>query len=252
MEAARARGETCEAYARRRTGGIEYMIKHAVVALSLVIVPAAFAQTYIVPDGDCGAITLHATRGRDFPHLGEEIATDQVQAAYVHAARKRQSVTPESGTLDFTANVPEGEVVMASVELKPEVRGNETIIEHAKAMVFCGAQTPVADWQRSTGLGFEVFPQAWNGPRPRMKAGDRITFIAVDVPSKKILRDVSMTLFRAGSGKVAEGVLRDGGHYAFAYPEPGRYMVLATWRRADPKRPEQWLVDTSTLTFDVR
>lgn len=228
------------------------MIKQTVIALTLVVAPAAFAQTYIVPDSDCGAITLHATRGRDFPHLGEKIATDDAKTAYVFAARKRHAVTPQGNTLDFTADVPDGEVVMAAVQMKPEVHGNETRTEHAKVMVFCGATTPVLDWQRSTGLGLEVYPQGWNGPRPRMKAGDRMSFIAVNAALKKPLRDVSMTLFRAGSGKVSDGVLGEDSHYAFKYPEPGRYMVVATWRRPDPERPEQWLVDTSTLTFDVR
>lgn len=228
------------------------MIRKTVIALTLLVVPTAVAQTYIVPDSDCGAITLHTTRGRDFPHLGEKISADRGKAARVYAARKSQAMTPEGGSLDFRTKVPEGEVVMAAVELTPEVRGNETHTEHAKVMVFCGANTPALDWQRSAGLRFELFPQGWNGPRPRMKAGDRMSFIAVDVPSKKLLRDVSTTLFRAGSGKVADGLLRDDGHYEFTYPEAGRYMVVATWRRADPERPEQWLVDTSTLTFDVR
>ena len=46
------------------------MIKQIVAAIALSFVSAAFAQTYIVPDGDCGAITLHATRGTDVPGAG--------------------------------------------------------------------------------------------------------------------------------------------------------------------------------------
>ena len=94
---------------------------------------------------------------------------------------------------------------IAAVDFAPAVSGNETRTEHAKALIFCGATAPLADWQRSTGLGLEIYPQEWNGRRPRLKPG-----------------------------------------------EPGRYMVVTTVRRPDPQKPEHWLVDTSTLTFEIK
>lgn len=153
------------------------MIKHIAVAIALTLTPAAFAQTYIVPEGDCGAITLHATRGTDFPNLGEAIPADRVKDAHVDQDRpiERVLVTPAAGlrSLDFSANVPNREeVVMADIDLKPVVSGNETRTEHAKTLLFCGAITPRWDWQRSTGLGLEIYPQGWNGPRPQMKQSE--------------------------------------------------------------------------------
>jgi len=226
------------------------MIKQiAVVALAFA--PAAFAQTYIVPDGDCGAITLHATRGTDFPNLGETIAADRVKDAYVFLPKQRVAVNPAS-SLNFKLNVAPGDdVVMAAADLAPVIVGNETRTEHAKALVFCGA-TPMADWQRSTGLGLEIYPQSWNGARPHLKQGDSMWFIAVDKATDKLLRDVPMELYRAGAGRIAVGVPNHSGGMSFPYPEPGRYMVTTTYRRPDPQQPAQWLVDTSTLTFDIK
>ena len=60
------------------------MIKRTAVAVALIFAPAAFAQTYIVAESDCGAVTLHVTRGTDFPNLGETIAADRVTDAYVY------------------------------------------------------------------------------------------------------------------------------------------------------------------------
>jgi|GEM_PF-5548662 len=37
------------------------MIRRVAVVVALTLAPAAFAQTYIVPDGDCGEITFRAT-----------------------------------------------------------------------------------------------------------------------------------------------------------------------------------------------
>jgi hypothetical protein len=241
------------------------MIKRIAVAIALTFAPAAFAQTYIVPDGDCGAITLHATRGTDFPNLGETIGADRVKDAYVSNSpspgknpdrlRQRVAVKPAAAprSLDFNTNVVlEDGVVMAAVDFRPAVSGNETRTEHAKAFIFCGAIAPLADWQRSTGLGLEIYPQEWNGGRPHLKPGDSMWFIAVDKATNKLIRDVPMELYRAGAGRIADGVLNQNGGMSFPYPEPGRYMVTTTYRRPDPQQPEHWLVDTSTLTFEIK
>ena len=63
------------------------MIKQIAVAIALAFAPVAFAQTYIVPDGDCGAVTLHVTRGTDFPNLGETIGADRVKDARLAGVR---------------------------------------------------------------------------------------------------------------------------------------------------------------------
>jgi hypothetical protein len=230
------------------------MIKRIAVAIALTFAPAAFAQTYIVPDGDCGAITVHVTRGTDFPNLGETIGVDRVKDAYVYPPKQRVVVTPAVGprSLDFNANIPDDGVVMAAVDFTPAVSGNETRTEHAKAFIFCGAIAPRADWQRSTGLGLEIYPQGWNGPRPHMKPGDSMRFIAVDKATNKLIRDVPMELYRANAGRVGGGVPDQDGGMNFRYPEPGRYMVTTTYRRPDPQQPEHWLVDTSTLTFEIK
>lgn len=239
------------------------VIKRIAVAIALTLAPAAFAQTYIVPDGDCGAITLHATRGTDFPNLGETISADRVKDAYWSNSpsgkhrdllRDRVAVKPAVGprSLDFNANVgPDDGVVIAAVELTPAVSDNETRTEHAKAFIFCGAIAPIAEWQRSAGLGLEIFPQSWNGSRPRLKPGDSMWFIAVDKATNKQIRDVPMELYRAGDGRIG-GVPAQYGGMTFPYPEPGRYMVTTTYRRPDPQQPEHWLVDTSTLTFEIK
>jgi hypothetical protein len=230
------------------------MIKRIAVAIALAFSPAAFAQTYIVPDGDCGAITLHATRGSDFPNLGETIGADRVKDAYVYVARQRVAVKPAVGprSLDFNANVPDDGVVMAAVDFAPAASGNETWTEHAKAFIFCGAIAPAADWQGSTGLCLEIYPQSWNGRRPHLKPGDSMRFIAVDKATNKLIPDVPMELYRAGAGRIAEGVPAQYGGMNFPYPEPGRYMVTTMYRRPDPQQPEHWLVDTSTLTFEIK
>ena len=141
---------------------------------------------------------------------------------------------------------------MAAVDLKPEISGNETRTEHAKALIFCGDKTPIADWQRESGLGFEIYPQSWNGRRPNMKAGDTLRFIAVDKAEKKLVADAPMELYRAGAGRIANGVPDQYGGMDFPYQEPGLYMVTTTYRRPDPQQPEHWLVDTSTLTFEIK
>ena len=110
----------------------------------------------------------------------------------------------------------------------------------------------MADWQRSTGLGLEIYPQEWNGSRPRLKPGDSMWFIAVDKATNKMIRDVPMELYRAGAGHIADGVPNHNGGWDFPYQEPGWYMVTATYRRPDPQQPEHWLVDTSTLTFEIK
>jgi len=240
------------------------MIQRIAVAIALTLAPAAFAQTYIVPDGNCGAVTLHATRGADFPNLGETIAADQAKSAYASNSPSRGfdpgvmswkvAMKPVAGahSLDFTTNVgAHDEVVAASVDFLPLVSGNETRTDHAKAFIYCGATVPMADWQRDTALGLEIFPQ-WNGTVQRMKQGDEMRFIAVDKSSKKLLQDVPMYLYRAGAGRVAEGTPSKDGGMTFSFPAPGRYMLMTTYRRPDPQQAEHWLVDTSTLTFEVR
>jgi hypothetical protein len=240
------------------------MIKPIAVAIALSFAPAAFAQTYIVPDGDCGAITLHATRGTDFPNLGETIGADRVRDANVSNSpsakhrdlqRPREAMKPAAGprSLDFNTNVVADDgVVMAAVDFTPAVSGNETRTEHAKALIFCGPTAPIADWQRSTGLGLEIYPQEWNGSRPRLKPGDSMRFIAVDKATTKLIPDLPMDLYRAGAGRVASGVPGQHAGMYFPYPEPGRYMLTTTYRRPDPQQPEHWLVDTSTLTFEIK
>ena len=230
------------------------MIGRITVAIAVTFAPAVFAQTYIVPDGDCGAVTLHATRGTDFPNLGETISADRVKDAYVYLPKQKVAVKPAVGprSLDFNANVPDDGVVMAAVDFTPEVSGNETRTEHAKALIRCGAIALGDDWQRSTGLGLEIYPQGWNGRRPRMKPGDSMRFIAVDKATNKLIPDVPMELYRAGAGRVAGGVPDQNGGMDFPYQKPGRYMVTTKYRRPDPQQPEHWLVDTSTLTFEIK
>jgi hypothetical protein len=238
------------------------------VAIAVTFAPAAFAQTYIVPDGDCGAIILHATRGTDFPNLGETIGADRVKEANASNSpspgknpglrSQKVALKPAVGgprSLDFNTPfnvVPEDGVVMAAVDFRPAVTGNETRTEHAKAFIFCGPIAPIADWQRSTGLGLEIYPQEWNGRRPRLKPGDSMWFIAVDKATNKLIRDVPMELYRASAGRIADGVPNKSGGMSFPYPEPGLYMVTTTYRRPDPQQPEHWLVDTSTLTFEIK
>jgi hypothetical protein len=227
------------------------------LVLALTLAPIGFAQSLIlVSEGDCGEIVVHATRSSSFPHLGDTIAAEQVNHAYVVKERKRLEPKPvaASHSLDYTTNLDvEDRVVMAAVTLDPEERGNETRTESAKALLFCGGATPQSDWQRSSGLPFEIYPQGWNGPRPTLKAGDTMWFIAVDALGKSgIVRNLPMELYNAKGELVGAGTPTSAGGMAFAYPTPGRYMVKATWRRADPTRADHWLVDVSTLTFDVK
>ncbi|HEY2324399.1 MAG TPA: hypothetical protein VGJ82_16185 [Thermoanaerobaculia bacterium] len=224
------------------------MIRHIIAAAALTIAPAVFAQTYIVPQGDCGEVTLHVT--------GAGPSDSTVAHAYVHQPKDRIAVKPVSGyhSLDFKASVAAGDVVMAAVEFKPVVAGNETRTEHAKALLFCGPQAPVADWQGSTRLGLELYPQSWNPLRAHMKAGDTLRFIAVEDQHghSNFLGDLPMELRRADGTLVAAGAQAKDGGMNFAFPEPGRYVVTATYRRADPEHEGRWLVDNSTLTFDVK
>jgi len=210
-------------------------------ALALMLAPAAFAQTSIVPDGDCGAVTLQV-RG----------TTQPVSDAYVFLPRQRVATQLVDGR--FKADIPAEGVVMVAADFKPESGAAETRTEHAKALVFCGDKTPEADWQRSTGIGFEIYPQGWNGPRPTMKPGDAMRFIAVDRTAggkDKLLGDLPMKLYGA-NGWIADGVPAQYGGMNFPYQKPGRYTVVATWQRPDPENPQRSLVDTSTLTFDIK
>lgn len=229
------------------------MIRRIAVAIAMTVAPTAFAQTYIVPEGDCGAVTFHATRGADFPSLGASIGADQVKDAFVYLPKDRIAVKPAAGasSLDFSADVPQEGVVTAAVDFKPVVSGNETRTDHAKAFVYCGAKAPAADWQRSTALGLEIFPQ-WNGAILHLKPGQTMSFIAVDKTTNKLVRDVPMELLRAGAGRVASSTPDQYGLAHFPYEQPGRYMVTTTYRRPDPKQPAQWLVDNSTVTFEIK
>lgn len=216
------------------------MIKRTALAVALTFAPAAvFAQSYIVPDGDCGAITFHVSRGTDFPNLGATVPAGDVKAAWLFPQMgKRIAAEPVSRahSADYNATLGTGEtVLMAGIDFAPTVVGDETRTDHAKAFVFCGPATPAYDWQRSIELGLEIYPEGWNGPRPRMKAGDTMWFITVDKASKQIVRDVTTELYRAGAGRIATGKPNKIGGMTFKYPEPGRYMVVSTYRRADPE-----------------
>src|SRR5262249_30542383 len=147
-------------------------------------------------------------------------------------------------------SIPDTNVVMAGADFAPSVVGNETRTEHAKAFIRCGPIGHLDDWQRSSELGLEIYPQ-WNGLLP-FKAGQRMRFIVVDRASRKLLRDVPVELYRAGSGRVEDVQPDPNGGVTFPYKEPGRYLVTATYRRPDPKQEGLWLVDTSTLTFELK
>lgn len=245
---------TSGAFIRRKTWRHRTeMIRPIGLAIALTFASAAFAQTYIVPDGDCGAITFHVTSGTDFPKLGEAIGADHVKDAYLFLPDDRIAAKPAAGrhSLDLNANVPNDGVSMAAVDFTPVVSGNETRTDHAKAFVYCGAKAPAADWQRSTGLGLEIYPQ-WNGSILHLKPGDSMRFIAVDKTTNKLLRDVPMELYREGAGRISSAVPDQYGGVNFPYQQPGRYMVSTTYRRPDPQNPGHWLVDTSTVTFEIK
>ena len=237
------------------------MIAKSAVVIALVLAPAAVAQTYIVPTQDCGNVTLKVSRGSDFPNAGAPVMNDEVADGVVWN-KQRTRIKPADDSRPFsislTTEVSTGvhaPVFAAGVNLKPRVVGNETRTEHAKTLLFCG-DTPMADWQGSVGQSFEIFPQEWNPLRTRMKAGDRMWFIAVDETQtssgSKLIHDQPMQLFKAGTGLVQEGKANKIGGMDFRFPEPGLYMVVATHRRADPEHADHFLVDTSTLTFEVK
>lgn len=223
------------------------MIRTVIATIAVTIAPAVFAQTHIVGGGDCGDVTLRL--------IGAE-SPDSVAHAYVFEPRQRIAVRPVAGAheLDFQAKVIANDVVGSAVEFKPVVAGNETRTEHAKALLFCGANTPLADWQRAGGLGLEIVPQEWNPLRAHMKTGDKLRFIAIDESTGKsqFLQDLPMELHRANGDLVAAGVRDKDGGMDFSFPEPGEYYVTTTYRREDPAAAGHWLIDTSTLTFDVR
>ena len=224
------------------------MIQRMIAVVALTVAPAVFAQTYIVPEGGCGEETLHVR--------GNAIAAEQVASAYVFQPKSRIEVKPAAGSksLDFKASVAEGDVVTVGVEFKPMVVGDETWTAHAKALLYCGSQPPMADWMRTANLGLDIVPQGWTPLRVNMKAGDTLRFIAVDKSSGKyeLLKDQAMELRRADGELVATGIpARDGG-MNFSFPEPGTYFVLATHRRPDPAAAGHSLVDTSTLAFVVK
>src|SRR5947207_15375209 len=104
------------------------MLKPIAVVIALTFASAAFAQTYIVPEGDCGAVTFHITGGTDFPLLGKTISADQVRDAYLFLADQKVVAKPAAGrrSLDISANVPKDGVSMAAVDFTPGISGNET------------------------------------------------------------------------------------------------------------------------------
>lgn len=222
-------------------------------AIALFLARTVIAQSYIVPSGDCGAVTLHVTRGADFPSLAERISGDEVAKAYVFLPQQRIAVDAAAGrAFDFNATIPAKGVAMASVDFKPTISGNETRTEHAKAFIRCGTIDRFDDWQRDTGLGLEIIPQ-WNGMMP-LKAGDTMRFIALDKSTgkMKLLGDIPIELYGARAGRIATGVEDKAGGVDFSFKGPDRYMVVATYRRPDPRQPGLWLVDRSTLTFEIK
>jgi uncharacterized protein DUF4198 len=219
------------------------MIPRIVAAVVFTLTPAAFAQTYIVPSGDCGAVTLHVNTDR---------SADQVTRAYVHLPKRRVVVHPAAAghSLDFTADVPETGLIMATVEFAPATNGNETHAEHAKAFIRCGAPAlRDASWT-DTGLGLEIVPQ-WNGLTP-LKPGESMRFIAVEEGAKRPVHDAPMQLYRDGEGLVATANPDQSGVASFPVTQPGRYKVEMDYRRPDPKNADHWLSDTSTLTFELK
>lgn len=225
------------------------MIQRTIAVIALTVAPAVFAQTYIVPEGDCGEQTLHVR--------GNAISADRVASAYVYQPKRRIEVKPVAGSqsLDFKAAVAEGDVVMVGVEFKPMAVGDETWTSHAKALLFCGKEAPMADWMRTADLGLDIVPQGWNPLRMHMKAGDTLRFIAVEKsPAGKydFLKDLPMELRRSNGDLIATGTPADGGGMNFSFPEPGTYFVLTTHRRPDPAAAGHSLVDTSTLAFVVK
>lgn len=215
-------------------------------AIALTLAPAAFAQTTIVPDRECGAVTFHVA-GRN----GEAVPADRLAKAIIFLPKQKKAMTPLAGArlLEFNASISDTNVVMAAADFKPEISGNETRTEHAKAFIRCGAIAHRDDWQRQTGIGLEIFPQ-WNGILTSFKQGDPMRFIAV-YNQKDLLRDAPIEVTHDGS-PIAGGVLDRSGGMNFPFQGPGHYTVTAKHRRADPQQPETWLVDTSTLTFDIK
>lgn len=229
-------------------------LKSVLAVTAFAVAPALFAQTAILATSDCGTATFQIVPSVDSAKNATAIAADQVTSALITLPSRRVLAQPASASraLAFAAGVPDEGVVMAGVDLKPVVTGSETRTEHAKTFTYCGSKTPKADWQALAGIGFEIVPQGWNGPRPQLKAGDPMRFIAVAPGSQGFLRSVPMQLYRVGKGQIAEGTAAADGGMNFTYPEPGRYMVVATYRRADPANASATLVDVSTLTFDVK
>ena len=219
------------------------MLTRILSTVLLAVAPAAFAQTYLVPQGECGNVTLHVTGATP---------TSDVTRAYAFLPKQRVELKPAAGSRDYAIQVPDTNVVMAAIDFAPVINGSETDTEHAKAFIRCGAIAKSDDWQRTTGIGLEIYPQ-WNGLMP-LKPGDTMHFIVVDRTASKdnLLRDVPMDLYLTGAGLVASGKPNSNGHVTFPYKEPGRYTVVAKYRRPDPNNASQQLVDTSTLTFEMK
>jgi hypothetical protein len=100
------------------------MTRPVSLAIALFVARTVIAQTYIMPSGDCGAVTLQVTRGADFPNLGERIKAEEIANAYVFLPKQRIAVEAAAGrSFDFNATVPKSGVVMASIDFKPTISG---------------------------------------------------------------------------------------------------------------------------------
>jgi hypothetical protein len=227
------------------------MLNRIYAALVLTFASAAFAQTYIVPDGECRAVRFRATESTGFPDAGEAVAANRLESAYAHLPEAKVALVPvaDAGSLEFTADVPDEGLVIAAITFKPTVSGVETRTDHAKAFVRCGGVAR-GEWRRTTGLPLEIIPQ-WN-EGISLKPGHAMRFIALDAATKEVVRDPAMALYRAGAGLLGPGVTDQHGGVSFPESGPGRYLVTATCRRSDPEKPGHFLVDTSTLAFQIK
>ena len=70
---------------------------------------------------------MHLGSG-DFPALDPTIAVSRVTDAYVFLPKQRVSpkLDDRPGTITFGVSIPDTDVIMAALELRPEVSGSET------------------------------------------------------------------------------------------------------------------------------
>lgn len=228
------------------------MIKRFVLALVFIVAPAAFAQTFILPQGDCGAMTLRVSRGTDFPNLGEGVAAEEVERLRIYLAKDeivwKRAAGPHS--LDYTTSATAEGLLRVAISLERRDGPNETRTDHAKALLRCHTKGTSRDFRLRMGLPLEIYPQ-WNEGFP-LTQGHPMRFVAVDNTTDQLIRGVRMELYRADGGHVGSGSADKSGIVTFPNTEPGVYMVTTTHRRPDPDLPGHWLVDTSSLTFDIK